>query len=199
MTSCRSRGDAELFRSRSRARGYTMVALLIGIAILMIGIAAVLPLASTQAQRDKEEELIFRGQQYVEGIRIFRKRFGRAPNSLKEMYEVRPRSLRKLWKDPITDSNDWGLVTQATTTAIRPPNPPGGPRMTPTPTPTPAPTRGFGGKDDSGTPNVPLPIIGVYSKSTKKSIRVYDGRDTYNEWRFTDRTAGVQLPVGAPR
>lgn len=178
-----------------------MVALLIGIAILTIGTAAVLPLASTQAQRDKEEELIFRGQQYVEGIRIFRKRFGRSPNSLKEMYEVRPRALRKLWKDPITDSNDWGLVTQATTTTIRRPGdpPPGGPQPTPSPSPTPSPTPGFGGKDDSGTPNVPLPIIGVYSKSTKKSIRVYDGRDTYNEWRFVERSAGVNLPVGMPR
>ncbi len=178
-----------------------MVALLIGIAILTIGTAAVLPLASTQAQRDKEEELIFRGQQYVEGIRIFRKRFGRSPNSLKEMYEVRPRALRKLWKDPITDSNDWGLVTQATTQTIRRPGdpPPGGPQPTPSPSPTPSPTPGFGGKDDSGTPNVPLPIIGVYSKSTKKSIRVFDGRDTYNEWRFVERSAGVNLPVGMPR
>ncbi|MBK6403975.1 MAG: type II secretion system protein [Holophagales bacterium] len=57
--------------------GYTLVALLVGITVASILIAAVLPLASAQAQREREAELIFRGLQYAEGIRIFRRRFGR--------------------------------------------------------------------------------------------------------------------------
>ena len=76
------------------SRGYTLVALMIGLTIMAILVAAVLPLASTEAQRDKEDELVFRGFQYAEGVRGFRRRYGRYPNTLKEMYEVRPRTLR---------------------------------------------------------------------------------------------------------
>src|SRR5512140_2100751 len=105
--------------------------------VMAILIAAVLPTASTEAQRDKEDELIFRGFQYAEGIRNFRRRYGRYPNTLKEMFEVRPRTLRKLWKDPMTNSLNWGLVS-VTTGAPLPgttsPRPPGGASPTPVPT-----------------------------------------------------------------
>ena len=30
--------------------------------------------------------------------------------------------------------------------------------------------------------------MGVYSLSQKKSIRLYEGRDTYSEWRFTEQS-----------
>ena len=99
---------------KSPSRGFTLVALIIGMTVMSILIAAVLPMASMEAQRDKEAELIFRGLQYAEGIRTFRKRYGRYPNTLKEMYEVRPRTLRKLWKDPITNSDKWGIVSLTT-------------------------------------------------------------------------------------
>ena len=55
---------------------------------VLVLIAAVLPAASTQARREKEDELIFRGRQYAEGIRCFRRRYGRFPTSLKEMLEA---------------------------------------------------------------------------------------------------------------
>lgn len=160
-----------------------MVFLLVSMTVMAILIAASLPLVSTEVQRDKEEELIFRGLQYAEGIRNFRRRYGRYPNALKEMYQTRPRTLRKLWKDPMTDSDDWGLIT-LTTGAPAPGGPP--PKQTPTPAPTPSPTPTFGSPAGSaGAP--PLgPITGVYSKSKKKSFRVYQGRDVYSDWRFTE-------------
>ncbi len=179
-----------------------MVILLVGMTVMSVLIAAVLPLASAEMQRSREDELIFRGLQYAEGIRNFRRRYGRYPASLKEMYVVRPRTLRKLWKDPITDSNDWGLITQ-TTGAPAPGQPvtgpgsvpPGGtgltPQPTPTPaaTPTPAMTTPFGGSSIAGgTPGgTPIgPITGVYSKSKKKAYKIFQGRDVYFDWRFTE-------------
>ena len=181
------------------SRGYTLVALMIGMTILAILIAAVLPLASTEAQRDKEDELIFRGLQYAEGIRTFRRRYGRYPNTLKEMFEVRPRTLRKLWKDPITNSDKWGLIT-LTTGAPLPgmgtPPPPGGARVpTPAAAPTPEPTPGYGAPPATGTG----PVTGVYSLSKKKAFRLFDGRDVYDEWRFTEQTLlnqGPPVPTG---
>ena len=175
-------------------KGYTLVALMIGLTVMAILIAAVLPLASTEAQRDKEDELIFRGFQYAEGIRTFRRRYGRYPNSLKEMYEIRPRTLRKLWKDPITNSSNWGIVS-LTTGAPLPgttsPAPPGaGSMASPTPVPTAVPTPGFGAPPATTTG----PVTGVYSLSKKKALRLFNGRDTYNEWRFTEQTLMNQAP-----
>jgi len=183
-----------------RDRGYTMVILLVGMTAMAVLIAAVLPLASAETQRDKEEELIFRGLQYAEGCRLFKVRYGRYPNALKEMHEMRPRTIRKLWKDPITNSLDWGIIT-ATTGAPLPGQLPGGappggsqkPGFSPSPAPTPSPTPGFGAPPGA----TPIgPILGVYSKSTKKSYKVYQGRDTYADWRFDQQT--FLGPSGAP-
>jgi type II secretory pathway pseudopilin PulG len=179
-------------------RGYTLVALIVGMTIMSILIAAMLPLASTEARRDQEKELIFRGLQYAEGIRNFRRRYGRYPNTLKEMFEVRPRTLRKLWKDPVTNSDKWGLIT-LTTGAPLPGAAAGGPPgagTAPTPVPTPAPTPGFG-----APPQVAGPITGVYSLSKKKAFQLFQGRDIYDQWRFTEQTLlnqGPPLPAGPP-
>jgi type II secretory pathway pseudopilin PulG len=175
-----------------RDRGYTLVALIVGLTVMAILIAGVLPMASAEAQRDKEAELIFRGFQYAEGIRNFRRRFGRYPNALKEMFEMRPRTMRKLWKDPMTNSDKWGLLTAAgvpvTTTG-------GGALLggvlarTPAPTPTVSPfsTPSTGGTGSPGD-QPPGPIMGVYSTSKKKGYRLFTGRQNYNEWRFTEQT-----------
>jgi type II secretory pathway pseudopilin PulG len=178
-----------------KSRGYTLVALIVGMTVMAILIAAVLPMASAESQRDREAELIFRGFQYAEGIRTFRKRYGRYPNTLKEMFEVRPRTLRKLWKDPMTNSDKWGLITLAGA----PLTIPGGARTSPgggvAPTPSPAPTPGaFGNPGDAP----PGPIMGVYSTSKKKGYRLFSGRENYNEWRFTEQTLLTQAPGGAP-
>src|SRR5438874_10000175 len=91
-------------------RGYTMVAIVIFIAILTIVIATVGPSISTIMKRDREEELLFRGKQYARSIVLFQRRFGRYPTSLKEMAASRPHTLRKLWKDPMCNCDDWKLL-----------------------------------------------------------------------------------------
>jgi type II secretory pathway pseudopilin PulG len=177
--------------------------------VMAILMAAVLPLASAEAQRDKEAELIFRGFQYAEGIRNFRKRYGRYPTTLKEMYEAHPRTLRKLWKDPMTNSDKWGLITQVAGAPIVPATPPGtaggapggqapSPFATPVPAATPTPPPGMLGSP-SLSGDMPVgPITGVYSRSTKKGYRIFSGRVNYNEWRFTEQTLLNQGPPTAP-
>ena len=183
-----------------RNRGYTLVALLVGLTVMAILVAAVLPLASAESQRDKEAELIFRGFQYAEGIRTFRRRYGRYPNTLKEMYEMRPRTLRKLWKDPMTKSDKWGLITAAgapvTTTLTAPPGGGLAPAQTPTPAPTPtvSPFSSSAGGFGSSPDQPPGPIMGVYSTLKKKGYRLFNGRENYNEWQFTENTLLNQSP-----
>ena len=186
-------------------RGYTLVALLVGMTVMTVLIAASLPLVSTQVQRSREEELIFRGLQYAEGIRVFRRRYGRYPTSLREMLDVRPRTLRKLWKDPMTGQADWILVTLGTGVPL-----PGGGsgiqgKGKAAPTPAPQPTAGaFGPPGGAASGAVLGPITGVRSRSTKKAFRRRDGRDVYSEWVFTEQSltnpsgTGPVTPGGAP-
>ena len=185
-----------------REAGYTLVALAIGIAVLTILLAAVGPVIATVMRREREEELIFRGRQYARAVALFQKRFGRYPNTLKEMYEIRPRTIRKLWQDPMCRCDDWHLLILGSPDAI--PFRPGGPGAPQPPTglppPRPTPTPGPFGNPPGGTTG---PIVGVRSKVHKEALREWRGFKYYDEWGFiagdadTDRR-GVPGDVRAP-
>jgi len=146
----------------SSEAGYTLAILVMVIAIMAIMMAAAVEIVSFQAQREKEAELIFRGKQYVEGIRLYRKKYGRYPMRMKELWEADPKVLRRKWTDPITGSDKWGIVFEGQ--EGRELTVPGrrGPR--PTPTRTPVFERQREGEGEKVGP-----IIGVYSKSTETS------------------------------
>ena len=186
--------------------GYNLVVLMIAITVMTALLAAMLPMVSQEIRRDKEEELVFRGLQYAEAIRIFQIRYQRLPNKLSELVEVKPRSIRQLWKDPMTDDGKWGIIYQ--NNDLQPLNPPPNgqlpppgqrpvPGQTPAPgqTPKPGQTPGTGDPQTSDTTGLDVPkagdvvaigpITGVYSKSHRKSILIFNGREHYDEWRFT--------------
>ena len=172
------------------------------IAVMAIMMAAAVEIASFQAQREKEAELIFRGQQYVEGIRLYRQKYGRYPMRMKELWEADPRVLRKKWTDPITGSDHWGVIFQGEEGRELQPSKPWGDRV-PEPTPTRTPVFEHQRGDEGEKVG---PIIGVHSLSTKTSIKVYEGRTEYDMWKFvlreegapTQETGGPTPPNGTP-
>ncbi len=95
-----------------RSAGYNLVVLAVAVTVLNIMVAKALPLWTYVVQKEKEEELIFRGLQYAEAIRIFQTRHGRLPTKLEELIKVEPRSIRQLYKNPMSDDGDWGLIFQ---------------------------------------------------------------------------------------
>ena len=160
-----------------------MIALVIGMLILTIAIAAIAPLLGTIGRREREQELLFRGKQYARAIGLFQRRYGRYPNTLKELYENNPRTIRKLWKDPMCDCADWYLLILNSPDAN--PVPGGGPMPggglagpARTPTPTPPPAGSF------GTPQAAGPIVGVRSKVHKEALAAWRGQNYYDQWRF---------------
>jgi len=176
-------------------RGYTMVAVVVFITILTITIAAVGPTVSTLMRREREEELIFRGKQYARAIALFQRRYGRYPTSLAEMYTNRPRTIRKLWKDPMCSCDDWKLLIQGQPDStpfiderVDPSNRPPATysRLLPTPTP------GFG---SGGEEQNVGPIVGVRSKVHKEALREWRGRRFYDEWRFIVGDADSDVPI----
>ncbi len=186
--------------NRDADRGYTMVGVVIFIAILTIVIAAVGPSISAIMKRDREEELLFRGKQYARAIALFQRRYGRYPTSLKEMYASRPHTLRKLWKEPMCNCSDWKLLIQGQPDSAsfadqnvdpsnRPPSTYGKlVRTTPLPSIWPL-----------GPDNQPInlgPIVGVRSKLHQQALREWRGRKYYDEWRFVvgDADSDVIIP-----
>jgi type II secretory pathway pseudopilin PulG len=178
-----------------------MVAVVIGIAVMSILIAAVAPAVSTVMRRERELELIFRGRQYARAIVLFQRRYGRLPITLEELYKARPRTIRKLWKDPMCDCLDWYPLIQGTAEATPsqgaaggPTIPGTGPRTYTGMQPTPAPTPAFGAPIGMGGPVGP--IIGVRSKVHKESLKEWRGRRFYDEWRFIAGDADSELGGG---
>ena len=63
------RGQARV--GRLERRGYAMAALLVMVAVLTVLMSVAMPVWRHEAQREKEEELVFRGLQYVRAIRLY--------------------------------------------------------------------------------------------------------------------------------
>jgi type II secretory pathway pseudopilin PulG len=84
-------------------RGFVLVALLVGIAVASIWMAAALPSWRQSVIRQRETELIFRGEQYARAILMYRNQMGSLPTSLDDL--VSQHFLRKKYKDPITNED----------------------------------------------------------------------------------------------
>lgn len=93
-----------------RQRGFIMAMLLALITIMGIFLMKGIPAITTEVQREKEAELIFRGESIAKAIRIFSARNGRYPSALLELETVRPRIIRKIYTDPMTEDGEWDLV-----------------------------------------------------------------------------------------
>ncbi len=97
-----------IIRRSNREEGYVLLAILFALTVLVIGLAVAAPNAAKQIQRQKEEELIRRGEQYALAIRRFYKKFGRYPSDLDQLENTNNiRFLRRKYLDPITGKDDW--------------------------------------------------------------------------------------------
>ncbi len=174
---------------RGQQKGYAMAALLVALSIMGILLTVAMPTWRQMVQREKEAELIFRGQQYAHAIGLFQRRAGPGvlPPSLDVL--VDQKFLRKKYKDPITGA-DFDLLRMA------PPTAPNQGNQTSTAPGQPATTNGLvqSSADARGTQG---PIMGVVSRSKDASIRMYNGRTHYNEWQFV-YTVQTQQPNGPP-
>jgi type II secretory pathway pseudopilin PulG len=174
-----------------------MAALLVAMSVLAVLMSVAMPVWNQAARREKEAELVFRGEQYARAIGLFQRKYANAfPPSIDALVEQR--FLRKKYKDPITNDDFVALVQGQSGAGATPGSgslTAGRPGQTATQAPaTPAGTVAAGqpGRGPTGG------IIGVTSKSTQQSIRVYKGRTRYNEWAFVYTPQVVAPGAGAP-
>lgn len=101
-------------RSReSNERGHLLVALMVLVACMLILLTVTGQSWTFITQRDREAEMIFRGEQYARALDFYRKEMGSYPLELKLLSQPGPhrhRYIRKLWKDPVSKDGKWGLL-----------------------------------------------------------------------------------------
>lgn len=194
-----------------------MAALLVTLAVMMVLMTVALPVLTTMAQRERETELVFRGQQYARAIALFQRKYGNAyPPNLDVL--LNEKFLRKKYKDPITGddfqllgpgSPELAAALNAAPVTGQPGQQqgqqqgqrPGQQQGTRQPSQstsgrTQQPSSGFGSQMTSGS-QAPGGLMAVASKSTKTSLRIYNGHDKYNEWVFMPTQASLAAGAGA--
>jgi hypothetical protein len=95
----------------SRKNGYALLIVMMMATLLLISLTAALPNIYVEGQREQEEELIFRGEQYAQAIARFHKQFNRYPTSIKELLHTNQMSfLRQAYRDPMSKSGRWRFI-----------------------------------------------------------------------------------------
>ena len=184
--------------------------------VLLISLTAALPSIYTQGQREKEEELIFRGNEYARAIAMYRRQFRRFPTSVKDLVRTNGvRFLRHEYTDPMTRKGKWRFIhadasgapiDSRTFSRPKPPKPLGDSSSSSSTSPSPSdsstgPGPGAGQEGESGEKSSFFGdskeirgafIVGVASMSNKNSIRVYNNKTRYGDWEFL----GIEMGAG---
>jgi hypothetical protein len=97
-----------------KQRGYALVLVVFLTTLMLISVMAIAPSIRAEKQREKEQEMIWRGKQYVRGIKLFYRKNARFPTSLDDLAKPKlgsVRFMRKAYKDPInTKDGSWRLI-----------------------------------------------------------------------------------------
>jgi type II secretory pathway pseudopilin PulG len=160
-------------------RGVALIALMVAVAITLIGMTVMMPTWRYVMKDEREEELLFRGTQIAEAIAAYQKgNGGAAPVTLEQLVKARPRRyLRKLYKDPMTPKGEWRILRAGELCT------------------TPKAQQTGSGQTGGGLQSIVVPpasatgttfggITGVASRSTEKSLRIVNNASQYNEWCF---------------
>jgi len=100
---------------RARAAGFTYIGVLVLVAMMGMALALASELWHTAQKREKEQELLFIGNQFRRAIAMYSANGGGNLQRLEDLLKdpripgVR-RYLRKIYRDPMTGSTEWGLV-----------------------------------------------------------------------------------------
>jgi type II secretory pathway pseudopilin PulG len=170
---------------RPRRPGYVLIILMMAVFVISLSFLLAVPVWQTELQREKEEELIFRGRQYVEAVRLYvQKNPGRYPSTFKELLEKK--CIRRLYKDPFARDGRWNVILVPTRSSAPPASVPAGGMGA-------SPAGGQGAQSVQEVLIAPervleglkdARILGVVSTSTNKSVKIYNDQESHDKWLF---------------
>ncbi len=83
-------------------------------ALLLIATMVAAPRILLEGKREKEKEMIWRGHQYVRGVKLYYRKMGRFPTSIDDLTKPKTGSLRfmrQAYKDPMNgEDGSWRLI-----------------------------------------------------------------------------------------
>jgi type II secretory pathway pseudopilin PulG len=93
-------------------KGYTLAVVVVLTSVLLVGLSEAMINWQKAMQREREEELIFRGKQFIRAVYLWQQKFPNTwPTTIDALLNTsNTRFLRKRWKDPITNSEEWRLI-----------------------------------------------------------------------------------------
>ena len=208
-------------KRRMGERGVLLISLLVGMTVMIILLTASAQSWATIMQRERELELIFRGNQYIIALQQYAKEHGGAyPMELEVLLKEGPmghRYIRQMFLDPFDKEGEWNLLYLAPNGkgAINPNarfplggvlGAAGGATGGAIPNARNRTTGledlgrdrdGFGrGGSGFGGATMSGPIVGVVSRKRERGFRMYYGRHHYDEWEFHVFVRQVADPRG---
>ena len=194
--------------------GYALVAMLVVMSLLALFAMAATSNVKQQAQREREKEAIFRGEQVADAIRSYYVSKGGAgtnslPTDMEQLLEGiqipgRTKKLQVLRasaaKDPLSKSGEWKVITPTSENFVELVRnltvyTDGVPPTSKAPfqnLPMPVVTNLLNTKSSSDAPggednseSASGPFIGVASRSQRNSVITYYGIDRHDQWIFT--------------
>ena len=202
------------FGGSSSERGYMLVALLAVMSLIALFALEAAPIARQQAQREREKEAIFRGQQVADAIRSYygahqAQGVNSLPTSMDQLLEGIPKGTKKLQilrseaaHDPLSASGEWRLIgptspelaklvesltiySAGTAPAVQAPF-----QNLQALIPRMTNILNTGSSDaapggDDTSANSDGPFLGVASRSQRNSVITFYGIDRHDQWIFT--------------
>lgn len=99
-------------RFRKQA-GYSLLMAVFLVATVLILVAAAAPSILTQGRREREEETVWRGEQYARAIGLYYRKFGRYPTKIDDLTKETNgvRFLRQAYTDPMNkEDGSWRFI-----------------------------------------------------------------------------------------
>src|SRR5882672_5706199 len=92
-------------------RGFAMLLVFVLAAAVAITLYKELPRVGFEAQRDKEQLLIERGEQYSRAIQLYVRKLKKYPATIEDLEQTNQiRFLRKRYIDPMTGKSEWRMI-----------------------------------------------------------------------------------------
>lgn len=170
-----------------------MAALLVGMAVMAVMLSVAMPTWNQMIRREKEEELVFRGNQYARAINFYQRKFANASPANFDIL-IEQHMLRKKYRDPMSPDKDGAFQPLYINNSAQ------SGRLGSAGQAGSAGQSGAGQPGSVGTALGTTPtggIMGVTSKNKGESIRVFNGKTHYNEWQFIALQTSTQGGAGA--
>ncbi len=98
-------------RKRHREGGYALLLVCALAASIAVMLYMESPRVAFEAQRDKEQLLIDRGEQYTRAVQLYVRKYNRFPADIAALENTQSiRFLRKQYVDPMTGKSEWRLI-----------------------------------------------------------------------------------------